>query len=262
MGSDFSSVIRRAGVSSETDIANAHFLFNNALDRIFKDNPKEYSIIGAGGCNVLIKTHTVPEQYYRICFRAYLPEALLRMRKTLNVISQGDYGFLLPLESHISLNEVYHKIQLIQPLKEHPSYEELYTIFHKLLPLGEHGLAWTDYKPSNLGIVNGKIVIIDLECSDEDDIEDTIKSLLNSLQLNRDAEDIKHWIQTHKTRCATMNAYYVLLLIALIHGYTDPARFMRLTFNYTLFRIKNDIRCIAFNDTIYTFMMETPFALI
>jgi hypothetical protein len=262
MGNDFSSVIRRAGVTSKIDVSNAHYMFNNAIRRIFKDNPIEYTIIANGNCNIIIKTHTQPEQYYRICFRAYLPEVTQRMIKTYNVLRERDYGIIVPPEAYITDNYVYYRINLITPLKENPSYKELYSLFLKVLPLAEHGLAWADYKPSNLGIINGKPVIIDFDCVDEEDIEDNIKTLLDRLQLNRNSENIKQWIHTHRCQCFTMNPYHLNVLFALIHGYTDPLRFMRLKFNYDLFRVKNGLKRITFNEDIYRFMLETPFALI
>ena len=262
MGNDFSSIIKRVGVTSEIDVSNAHYMFNNALREIFKNNPKEYTIIAHGYCNVLIKTHTVPERYYRICFRAYLPEVTQRMIKTYDVIRQKDYGFMIPPEAYITDDYVYYRIELIEPLKSHPSYDDMHSIFQKLLPLAEHGLAWTDYKPSNLGIINGNYVIIDFECMDEEDIEDSIKNTLQLLNLQSEPEAINCWIKTHKAQCLKMNPYHLIILFALIHCYTDPFRFMRLSFNYCLFRRKNNIHYRSFNDDIYRFMMETPFALI
>ena len=79
---------------------------------------------------------------------------------------------------------------------------------------------------------------------------------------DRDEEDIKQWICTHRCQCFTMNPYHLNVLFALIHGYTDPLRFMRLKFNYDLFRVKNKLNRITFNEDIYIFMLETPFALI
>ena len=262
MGNDFPSVIRRAGITTEIDTSNAHYIFNNALQKIFKNNPKEYTIIAHGSCNIIIKTRSIPERYYRICFRAYLPEVTQRMIKTYNVICQKDYGFLVPPEAYITDDYIYYRIELIEPLKSHPSYDELYTLFLKVLPLSEHGLAWVDYKPSNLGTIDGKPVIIDFDCMDGEDIEDSIKTLLEQLHLNRNPEDIKRWICTHVFQCFTMHHYHLNVLFALIHGYTDPLRFMRLSFNYYLFRRKNDMQYRRFNDDVYRFMMETPFALI
>lgn len=262
MGNDFSSVIRRAGITTEMDTSNAHFMFNNALREIFKNNPKEYTIIAHGNCNVLIKTHTIPERYYRICFRAYLPEVTQRMIKTYNVIRQKDYGFLIPPEAHITDDYIYYRIELVEPLKKHPSYDDMYMIFQKLLPLAEHGLAWLDYKVSNLGIVDGNYAIIDFECVDEEDIEDSIKNTLKRLNLTREPEAINHWIKTHKFQCSTMNPYYLIILFGLIHSYVDPFRLMRLLFNYCLFRRKHSIHHCGFNDDIYRFMMKTPFALL
>ena len=185
------------------------------------------------------------------------------MIKTYNVIRQKDYGFLIPPEAYIAYNDcVYYRIELIEPLKSHPSYEDMYRIFQKLLPLAEHGLAWTDYKPSNLGITNGEYVIIDFECIDEEDIEDTIKTTLQRLNIAREPEAINRWIKTHAFRCSTMNPYHLITLFALIHGYIDPFKFMRLLFNYCLFRRKNNIHRHTFNNDIYTFMIETPFALL
>ncbi len=262
MGNDFSSVIRRAGVTSEIDVSNAHYMFNNALRKISKDNPIEYTIIANGNSNIIIKTHTQPEQYYRICFRAYLPEVTQRMIKTYNVLREKDYGIMVPPEAYITDEYVYYRIDLIESLKEHPSYDELYSLFLKVLPLAEHGLAWADYKPSNLGTIDGKPAIIDFDCMDEEDIEDSIKTLLEQLHLNRNPEDIKQWICTHGLQCFTMHHFRLNVLFALIHGYTDPLRFMRLMFNYDLFRVKNRIKYITFNEDIYRFMLETPLALI
>ena len=262
MGNDFSSVIRRAGITTEIDISNAHYMFNNALCKIFKNDPKEYTIIAHGNCNALIKTHTIPERYYRICFRAYLPEVTQRMIKTYNVIRQKDYGFMIPPEAYITDDYIYYRIELIEPLKSHPSYEDMHRIFQKLLPLAEYGLAWLDYKPSNLGIINGDYVIIDFECMDKEDIEDTIKTTIKRLNVQREPEVINRWIKTHKVQCLVMNPYYLIMLFALIHGYIDPFRLMRLSFNYHLFRRKHNICYRRFNDDIYRFMMETPFALL
>ena len=262
MGNDFSSVIRRAGIITEMDTSNAYFMFDNALRNIFKNSPKEYTIIAHGNCNVLIKTHTIPERYYRICFRAYLPEVTQRMIKTYNVIRQRDYGFMIPPEAYITDDYIYYRIELIEPLNNHPSYDDMYRIFQKLLPLAEHGLAWLDYKPSNLGIINGNYVIIDFECIDEEDIEDSVKSTLQRLNLPRKPEAINRWIKAHPVRCSIMNPYYLIILIGLIYGYMDPFRLMRLLFNYWLFRRKNNIHYRWFNDDIYRFMMETPFALL
>ena len=262
MGNDFSSVIRRAGIKTEVDTSNAHFMFNNALHKIFKNNPKEYTIIAHGNCNVLIKTHTIPERYYRICFRAYLPEVTQRMIKTYNIIRQRNYGFIIPPEAYITDDYVYYRIELIEPLKSHPAYEDMHRIFQKLLPLAEHGLAWLDYKPSNLGIVNGKYVIIDFECMDEEDIEASIDDIIQPLNLTREPETINRWIKTHKVQCSMMNYYHLIILFGLIHCYIDPFRIMRLLFNYCLFRRKNNIHRLSFNDDIYRFMMETPFALL
>lgn len=262
MGNDFSSVIRRAGVTSEIEVSNAHYMFNNALRRIFKNKSIEYTIIANGNSNIIIKTHTQPEQYYRICFRAYLPEVTQRMIKTYNVLRERDYGIMVPPEAYIADDYVYYRIDLIGSLKEHPSYNELYNLFLKVLQLAEHGLAWLDYKPSNLGIINGNYVIIDFECWDEEDIEDSVKNILQQLNLTREPEAINHWIKTHTVRCSTMNPYHLTLLFALIHGYTDPFRLMRLSFNYWLFRQKNNIHYRRFNEDIYRFMLETPFALI
>lgn len=262
MGNDFSSIIKRAGVTSKIDVSNAHYMFNNALRRIFKDKPIEYTIIANGYSNIIIKTRSYPEQYYRICFRAYLPEVTQRMIKTYNVLQERDYGIIIPPEAHITDDYIYYRIYPIESLKEYPSYDELYTLFLKVLPLSEHGLAWVDYKPSNLGTIDGKPVIIDFDCMDEEDIEDSIKTLLEQLHLNRNPEDIKRWICTHVFQCFTMHHYHLNVLFALIHGYTDPLRFMRLIFNYDLFRIKNGLKRITFNEDIYKFMLETPFALI
>lgn len=262
MGNDFSSVIKCAGITTEIDTSNAHYMFNNALQKIFKNNPKEYTIIAHGNCNIIIKTHSIPERYYRICFRAYLPEVIQRMVKTYNVIRQRDYGFMIPSEAYITDDYIYYRIELIEPLKTHPSYEDMYMIFQKLLPLAEHGLAWLDYKPSNIGIINGKYFIIDFECIDKEDIEDTVKTTLKRLNITREPEAIKRWIKTHTFQCSTMNPYYLIILFGLINGYMDPFNFMRLSFNYHLFRRKNNIHYRRFNDDIYRFMIETPFALL
>ena len=262
MGNDFSSVIKRAGVTTEVDISNAHFMFDNALHKLFKNNPKEYTIIAHGNCNVLIKTHKIPEQYYRICFRAYLPEVTQRMIKTYNVIRQKDYGFMIPPEAYITDDYIYYRIELIEPLKRHPSYEDMHKIFQKLLPLAEHGLAWMDYKPSNIGIADGKYFIIDFECIDAEDIEDTVKTTLKRLNITREPNAINRWIRTHAFQCSIMNSYYLVILFGLIHGYMDLFRLMRLSFNYHLFRRKNNIHYRMFNDDIYKFMIESPFALL
>ena len=59
MGNGFSSIIKRVGVTTEIDTSNAHYMFNNALRKIFNNSPKEYTIIDHGYCNVLIKAHRV-----------------------------------------------------------------------------------------------------------------------------------------------------------------------------------------------------------
>ena len=262
MGNDLTTVLKHAGVTSKIDINNAHYMVNNALCEIFKDEPIDYTIIAHGNCNILIKTHTVPEQYYRICFRAYIPEVTQRMIKTYNVLSQNDYGFLLPPEAHITDDYVYYRIELVKTLKTHLSYEEMYSMFQKVLPLAEHDLAWIDYKPGNLGIVDGKIVIIDFECLDEEDIKDTTRTVMKKFCINNTPEDIKQWIRTHKRQCNSMNPFHLVSLFAAVHGYMDPLRYMRLVFNYALFRRKNDFICTSYNDSIYKFMIETPLSLI
>lgn len=262
MGTNFSTVLRNSGITTEIDTENAYFMFNNALRQIFRYKPMNYTIIAHGNCNVLIKTYTNPELYYRICFRAYIPEVTQRMIKTYNVIRRHDYGFLVPLEAYITDEYVYYRIELIKPLKDHLSYEMTYNLFRKLLPLANYGLAWADYKPSNLGIVNGEPVIIDFECVDKEDIEAVLKPFLEQLRLNRNPKDINKWIRMHKKQCATMNPYRLILLFASIHGRTDPLGVMRLLFNHVLFCIKNNIRYPNFNDDIYDFMMNSPFALL
>jgi hypothetical protein len=184
------------------------------------------------------------------------------MIKTYNVIRQKDYGFMIPPEAYITDDYIYYRIELIEPLKRHPSYEDMYRIFQKLLPLAEHGLAWMDYKPSNIGITNGKYVIIDFECMDEEDIKDTVKTTLQRLNIPPEPEAINRWIKTHAFQCSTMDPYYLIMMFGLIHDYMDPFNFMRLSFNYHLFRRKNNIQYFSFNNDIYMFMMETPFALL
>jgi hypothetical protein len=184
------------------------------------------------------------------------------MIKTYSVIRKRDYGFFVPPEAHISDDYIYYRIKLIEPLKAHPPYEDMYRIFRKLLPLAEHGLAWIDYKPSNIGIVNGNYVIIDFECVDQYDIEDTINTILCRLKLDPKPENIKRWIKTTAAEYMALNPYYLIILFALIHGHTDPLNVMRLAFNYCLFRRRNDITHTPYNGEIYKFMIETPFALL
>ena len=247
---------------SVIDRENAYFMFNNAIAHIFRNSKdKDYTIMGHGNSNIIIKTKMNPASYYRICFRAYEPKVIERMRKTLSVIRNGDYGFLLPLESHIDYDYIYYKIRLVDRVCD-VTYEELYDILKKLLPLGQYDLAWVDYKPSNLGYVDGKIVIIDFECMDKEDIDYNIEGLIHEYRISKDPNMVKEWLKKHIPKCNIMHPHRVNLLIALVHGFTTPGQFMRMRFNYDLYRKKKGYKYTRFNKDIYQFMMKTPFGLL
>lgn len=262
MGNEFSTAIIRTDIRSKEDRDGACEMFNNAIGHIFRNSyDKAYTILANGNSNILIKTKTNPERYYRICFRAYLPEAVERMRKTVNVIKTRDYGFLVPLESYFTKYYIYHRIQLVDRVKD-VTYMEMYEIFKKVMPLSEHGLAWIDYKPSNLGYVDGKIVIIDFDCMDSEDIADNIRWILEKHNLENDPSVVKRWLRSHMVKCNRMHPHYLNLLIGIALGYTDPESFMRMRFNYDLYRKKNGFKYTRFNNDIYEFMMKTPFGLL
>lgn len=241
---------------------NADYLFHNALRQINGGVDRQYKIIGYGKYNIVIHTNGA---YYRIGYRGRSDEAIERMRQKYNIIKEGgDYGFILPLTAVITPDYTYYKIRMVNEKLGTITYGEMHKLFSKLLPLGDKGLAWIDYHKNNVRCVNGEPVIIDFDCWDQRDIQYYINHVLKAYNVPRDPniiqqkllDDAKHrWRYMH-SRCAAT-------LFAVVHGYTDPGRYMRLVFNAYLYRTQRIfIDKLILTMDMYEFMMNRPFSLL
>lgn len=261
MGNDISSVLRKAKITSEIDIDNAHFMIDNALDRILSTmQSKDYTIIGSGMANMLIRTSN--GEHYRICFRAYEKDIIDRMNKTDRLIRTNDYGFIPPIESTITEDYIYFKVHLLTEPAVNVSYDELHLLFTKVLQLGQYDLAWCDYHESNLKRLNGELKIIDFECWDPIDVEDIIDGSLRKYDLGKDNNSLQQWVYDKSSILIVINPMHICSIFALIHGYTDPYHFMRLRLNHALFCRKHHLHQSCYNRVVYGFLMYRPFELL
>lgn len=261
MGTDISSVLRKAKITSEIDNDNAHFMIDNALDRILSTKPnKHYTIVGSGMANMLIRTSD--GEYYRICFRAYEKDIIDRMLKTDRLIRANDYGIMVPIESNITEDHIYFKVQLLTEPTGSVSYDELHRLFTKVLQLGQHDLAWCDYHESNVKRLNGELKIIDFECWDPIDVNDIMDGALRKYGLGKDTNRLQQWAYDKSSILMVIDPMHLCSIFALIHGYTDPYRFMRLRLNHALFCRMHHLHQSCYNRAVYGFLMHRPFELL
>ena len=262
MGNDLSHVLRKADIRSDVDIRNAHYMVNNALERILSTkSDKGYTIVGSGVYNIFIRTSD--DEYYRICFRAFEREVIEHKVKTYEVISSDDYGFHVPLEAHITNDCIYYKVHKLDEDPGTITYEELYTLFEKVIKIGQHGLAWGDYHKDNIKRLNGELRIIDFDTWDDKDIEEIIDSTLMKWRLPKDNVDvIWKWAHGSSNFLLVASPHNICAIFAVIHGYTDRYNFMRLRFNLELFQNKYNVHRCLYNRAVYNFLMYTPFGLL
>ena len=262
MGNDLSNIFTRMRLN-DIERDNADYLITNALKHITdNDLSKPYKIIGYGKNNIVI---CIDGMYYRIGYRARSEEVLNRMRHTYEVIKAGDYGFAVPLYASIEYDYCYYHIRTVNERAGNVSYDELHRLFSKLLTLGDHGLAWIDYnRNTNLRRLNGELVIIDFDCWDQRDIQRYTDIVLKEYNVPRDPVIVQRkLLDDAKNRWRYMYSNDMAILFAVVHGYDDPGRYMRLLFNVILYRKKhNMIAKRILNMDTYNFLMERPFSLI
>ena len=260
MGNDLSTICSRMRLN-DIEKQNADYLFHNALRQINGGVDRPYKIVGYGKYNIVI---CIDDSYYRIGYRGRSDEAIEHMRQKYDIIKEGDYGFVLPLTAVITPDYTYYKIRMVNENLGTMTYDEIHKLFRKLLPLGDKGLAWIDYHKDNIRRLNGEPVIIDFDCWDQRDIQYYIKHVLEAYNVPHDPaivqrkllEDAEHrWRYMHTRDAAT--------LFAVVHGYTDPGRYMRLIFNAYLYRKRcNLVDKLILNMDMYKFMMNRPFSLL
>jgi hypothetical protein len=258
---DLSTVLKKLRLTSEIDINNAHFMVGNALNHILsKKTDKRYKIIGSGVVNIFIGTSD--GEYYRVCYRAYEHDVIDKMIKTQNVISSGDYGFLVPLKSNITEDYIYHMVQLLKDPAGSVSFDELHELFSKVLGIGEYELAWVDYHNDNVKRLNGELKIIDFDCQDQKDIDEIIDKVLKKHKLTKNPDELSNWAFDKSSVLSVISTFDLSTIFAVIHGYTDPYNYMRLRFNLELFQLKHNIHSKCFNRAVYAFLMNEPFRMI
>lgn len=262
MGNDLSIIYTRMRLN-DIERDDADYLITNALKRITNnDLNKQYKIIGYGKNNIVI---CIDGQYYRIGYHAKSDESINRMRHTYEVIKAGDYGFVVPLYAAIEPKYCYYHIRMANERAGNVTYEELHGLFTKLLKLGDHGLAWIDYnRNTNLRRINGELVIIDFDCWDQQDIQKYTEIVLEAYNVPHDPAIVQRkLLDDAKNRWRYMYSNDMATLFAVVHGYDDPSRYMRLLYNVILYRKKcNIIDKRILNMDTYNFLMERPFSLL
>ena len=262
MGNDLSVIFARMQLN-DIERDNADYLITNALNMITdNDSSKPYRIIGYGKNNIVI---CIDKLYYRISYRARTKEVLNRIRHTYEVIKAGDYGFVVPLYAAIEFDYCYYRIRMVNEPAGNVTYDELHRLFSKLLKLGDHGLAWFDYnRNNNLRRLNGELVIIDFDCWDQKDIQRYTEIVLEAYNVPHDPAIVQRkLLDDAKNRWRYMYSRDMAILFAVVHGYDDPGRYMRLLFNLILYRKKrNAIDKRILNMDTYRFLMERPFSLL
>ena len=261
MGNDLSYIYKRHGLN-DIERENADYLFTNALKRINdNDLSKPFKIIGYGRFNIVICTDGL---YYRIAYHARSDEAIERMRYKYDIIKSNDYGFVLPLRAEITQDYVYYHIRMVNERPGKITYEELRDLFSKLMRLGENGLAWIDYHKRNIRRLNGKLVIIDFDCWDKQDVSNYIDIVLKAYNVPHDPAIVRSKLLNDTNNSwRLMKSRELAALFSVVHGYEDPGRFMRLTFNAILYRKKHcGINRKILTKEMYDFMIHRPFSLL
>ncbi len=240
---------------------NAEYLFRNALRQINGGVDRPYKIIGYGKFNIVINTNGA---FYRIGYRGRSDEAIERMRRKYAIIKEGDYGFVLPLTAIITPDYTYYKIRMVNEKLGTITYDETHKLFSKLLPLGDRGVAWIDYHKNNIKRLNGEPVIIDFDCWDQKDIQYYINRVLKAYNVPHDPVIVQQkLLDDAEHRWRYMHTRDVATLFAVVHGYTDPGRYMQLIFNAHLYRKRcNLVDKLILNTDMYEFMMNRPFSLL